>query len=161
MVLHLQRITHTVNLSPDADGLAVIPTRPKLSIHEGLQNWSSRDCQCSGLGKWSLGGWSVCCCALLLDTHGANRQWSMKIEWVKWKKGDDLTASAKECPEKLRLNGRDVYGLAFIHRLQTWRVSGKGNRIKLYLSVRSERHCPLFFNPYIAGCVETHPHFFL
>lgn len=41
-----------------------------------------------------------------------------------------MTASAKECPEKLRLNGRDVYDLAFIHRHQTRRVLGKGNRIK-------------------------------
>lgn len=121
VVLPLHGIAHTVNVSPDANGLFTVPARPKLSIRWG--SWSSEDCQCSGLGErvMCLGGWSfLTLCPSAWHTR-ADMQWSMKTERVKWKKGDELTASAKECPEKLQLNGEEVEGRALIHRLQTQR----------------------------------------
>lgn len=51
------------------------------------------------------------------STRTTNTQWPMKAEGAEWKKGEELTASAKGCPEKLLLNGEDVQRLASSHRL--------------------------------------------
>lgn len=103
-VLHLERTAHTVRLQTQLN----IYNAQVEHTWGGYRAGPMKNCQYFGLGGEKPQ--RVIClllCPSAWHTH-ANTQWSMKAEWVKWKKGDELTASAKGCPEKLRLNGGDV-----------------------------------------------------